>query len=506
MTSKLKPGTYAVENKAVGVLFEKGKNEYSFWVATVQAGTGRDNAMWESKLKPWGKDKDSGAPRYRIPDHPEKHYFVVTAADTFSERDTGNAEVAVWSFRDDMKGKFLTTLAAPPKSAEDFPTENFARAVLNKDPSRNEPMSPPTRVILEACCGLSEDLPTNPSDRQKLIAKYYTAETPLYHEMNQALRDDDLSAMRYYSAYIKELREVFKTDHRDQIITPFVGKVWRGITFPNADEALQQYKQGKIFVWSAFTSMSLDRSVAFNFGNVVFEVSCLPPKEAYEGAVAVYAPASVQDFSDFSGEAEILFPPNIQFKVKEVQMPAEGNDLTSPLVVCETVAFDSDEGIMEFQDFKKQLEAAIKDGTIDPTPGEQRPEVLHKGYLKLFQTIDTNKNKTLSKKETKAALRKIQGAVAFAGVAFPGLSKPGEGGGAIKQYVNEMFAAADIDSDGVLSFDELYSYIVKKQGTPQQMKENLAQMSPQDWTNTKKTLDTLSRCFENGDFSELGAM
>merc|ERR1719479_881640 len=104
--------------------------------------------------------------------------------------------------------------------------------------------------------------------------------------------------------------------------------------------------------------MSTEKDVAFRFGNVVFQITVLPPKGAYEGEIAVYAPASVQPFSDIPGEAEILFPPNVQFQVKEVQKPEDMPELSSPLIICETVAFDSDEGLVEFKTFKKRLAEA----------------------------------------------------------------------------------------------------------------------------------------------------
>merc|ERR550532_440232 len=106
--------------------------------------------------------------------------------------------------------------------------------------------------------------------------------------------------------------------------------------------------------------MSTNSDTAFQFGNVVFEVSCKPPREAYEGAVAVYAPASVSAYSGFPDEAEILFPPNVQFKVMEVKT----KNVPCPVFICETIAFDSDEGIQEFQTFKKAFDEAIKKGEL----------------------------------------------------------------------------------------------------------------------------------------------
>jgi len=500
---EVKTGSYAVEGQSVGFLIKKGKG-YAFWVATLDANSNSEAAFWESKLVEAGQSKD-GFPMFKINGHPKGGFFVKKDDTTFSERDKSGEERCVWKYREDIQGKFLTTIAAPPVSAKNFPTDNFSKSVLTKeDPSLNEPCSPPTQVIIEACCRTTEKLPEDPIERQKALAKYYTMESPLYHEMNTALRNDDLSGMRYYSAYIRELRDVFKTDHKDQIIEPFVGKVWRGITFPDPDAALKQFPIGETFVWSAFTSMSTERNVAFNFGNVVFEVSCLPPKEAYDGAVAVYAPASVSAFSDFEGEAEILFPPNIQFQVKELKMPGGDDDsITRPLLVCETVAFDSDEGLHEFQQFKDMLDEALSNGTLDNTPPEKRAEGVQEGYQRLFMAVDKNQNKTLSKKEMRQALQKIQGAVSFAGTAFPGISMPGESGKTIRKYVDEMFKAADMSGDGCLTFEELFGFIVAKQGSAEALGSMFAGMAIPDWTKVKKTLDTIVQAFEQGNFSQI---
>uniref|UniRef100_A0A7S1Q1K2 EF-hand domain-containing protein n=1 Tax=Alexandrium catenella TaxID=2925 RepID=A0A7S1Q1K2_ALECA len=506
---ELQTGSWVVESKAVGFLVKKGKDakaEYSFWVATAEASC-EDCTFWESKLKTAGVNKE-GQSKFKLTGHPHGGFFVKVGDDTFSEVDADMKERNVWKYKADIKGKFLTSIAAPPQRATNFPTDNFSQAVLYKDPSRNEPCSPPIQVIVEACGLANEQLPEDPLERQRLLANYYTSESPLYHEMNKCLRDDDLNGLRYYSAYIKELRDVFKTDHKDQIIEPFVGKVWRGIGYPDPEAALKDFAVGETFVWSAFTSMTTERDVAFRFGNIVFEVSCLPPKEAYEGATAVYAPASVSGFSDFAQEAEILFPPNVQFQVKEIKMPGgEGDDaVSSPLIICETVAFDSDEGLKEFKDFKAALDSALADGTLDNTPAEERAKAIQSGYKRLFDAIDANKSLTLSKKEARAALTKIQGAVSYAGAAFPGISLPGEGKGVIRKYVDEMFEATDMNKDGTLTFDELFGFIASKQGSPEAMADMFTKMSVQDWTSMHKTLETIVQAFENSDFSSLASL
>jgi len=99
------------------------------------------------------------------------------------------------------------------------------------------------------------------------------------------------------------------------------------------------------------------------------------------------------------------------------------------------------------------------------------------------------------------ALTTVQGAVAFAGAAFPGIAMPGESPAEIRKYVNEMFASSDINGDGTLTFDELHAALASKYGSIEAMAGALAQMSLQDWTGSKRTLDTVVLAFEHGDFA-----
>lgn len=38
-------------------------------------------------------------------------------------------------------------------------------------------------------------------------------ETPVYKEVNRALRDDDKEQLHRFAGFINELRDVFETDH-----------------------------------------------------------------------------------------------------------------------------------------------------------------------------------------------------------------------------------------------------------------------------------------------------
>jgi hypothetical protein len=185
--------------------------------------------------------------------------------------------------------------------------------------------------------------------------------------MNRALRDDNLDKMRYFGSYIKELRDVFKTDHENQLITPFEGKVWRGITFEDPEQALADYPVGVEFVWSAFTSMTTNQDVAKNFGNLTFEIECCPPAGTFDDDVPEYAPANIKDFSSFPGEDEILFPPNISFRVVRIEHPNDQNGLIVPLVCCKVVGFDTDTGIHKFQPLTEPAPHCPKSASAQPS-------------------------------------------------------------------------------------------------------------------------------------------
>jgi len=238
----------------------------------------------------------------------------------------------------------------PPQKyvSGNFPTKNFIKAVIEKDPRKDEADAPDTQTIVAKKAGYKQPLPDDEVFRQKELVRIYTMETHLYPEMNLALRQDDFTRLKYYGAFIKELRDVFYTDNQDQIITPFEGTVWRGITVPNVNNFLKDFLPNEEFVWEAFTSTTTDREVALGFGNVTFEIHCLPPVTgSFSDDDPEYAPADIKQFSDMQDESEVLFPPNVRFRVITVQQPTPTNQLQSPLVICETLGYDTIWGLID---------------------------------------------------------------------------------------------------------------------------------------------------------------
>eukprot|EP00746_Dinoflagellata_sp_MGD_P010190 gnl/MRDRNA2_/MRDRNA2_120958_c0_seq1.p1 gnl/MRDRNA2_/MRDRNA2_120958_c0~~gnl/MRDRNA2_/MRDRNA2_120958_c0_seq1.p1 ORF type:complete len:372 (-),score=79.88 gnl/MRDRNA2_/MRDRNA2_120958_c0_seq1:8-1123(-) len=205
---------------------------------------------------------------------------------------------------------------------------------------------------------LIESISAHPQDsreRQIGLVQAYTAESPIYHKMNLALRNDDAEVMKKLAGYIWELREVFLTDGINQITQPHTGTLYRGISFPSPEDDIKNYKKDEKFAWPAFTSTSTDRNAALNFGNIIFEIRCYPLDGLFEDDKPEFAPAGVSQWSQFPQEAEIIFPPNTEFRVVNIQYPGEDNDLGNfgnvyALVQCETTAFDSIYGMIEAGD------------------------------------------------------------------------------------------------------------------------------------------------------------
>jgi len=235
-------------------------------------------------------------------------------------------------------------------SSDKFPSQNFIEAVIHKDPEREEPDAPSTQSIVAAKASYHSALPDDPIQRQKELIKIYTSESHLYPQMNLALRQDDIKRLKYFGAYIRELCEAFLTDHVDQVITPFVGTTWRGITVPDVDHFLKDYAPHTEFVWQAFTSTTTDKQIAQSFGNVTFEIQCRqPPDGSFDDEFPEFAPADISMFSDSREETEILVPPNTRFRVITVQKPPKTSGShdspfggpATPIIFCETMGYDS---------------------------------------------------------------------------------------------------------------------------------------------------------------------
>jgi hypothetical protein len=247
-------------------------------------------------------------------------------------------------------GRMVEDVKAPVKYVKgDYPTANFKKYVIEKDPLEDKADSPDTQTIVSKKAQYRQSLPTDPILRQKELVRMYTLETQLYPQMNLALRQDDETRLKYFGAFIHELRDVFFTDKIDQIIEPFLGTVWRGITVPDVNGYLADFQPDAEFVWESFTSTTTDKYIANIFGNLLFEIHCTPPATGtFDDDMPEYAPADIKQFSDTKEETEVLFPPNVRFRVITVQMPTgQLGSPSIPTVICETVGYDSIWGLID---------------------------------------------------------------------------------------------------------------------------------------------------------------
>jgi hypothetical protein len=322
------------------------EEETRFEVTDFRRNASAKGPPWSATLKPL---PDRGASKaWMMRGEPQGDVLVESEDGFVQVAASSETKRRVWRYVGLLEGH--DRLGREPS---DVPVEslsvNVKAALSGKNPNKNELFSPDMDRVVHACCACPS-LPVDALKRKKMLAWLYTLESPLYKEMNRALRDDDLSRIRYFSAFIKEFRELFRTcGDGHQVLEPFKGLMWRGIQVTDAGETFREFTEGKRFVWPAFTSMTTNKAVAEHFGNLVFEIRCSPGQGTYESK-ALYAPASVSKFSDFPSESEVVFPPNTQFEVigrREGKKTFLGLWDSVPTVVCQTVGLDGG-GHLEF--------------------------------------------------------------------------------------------------------------------------------------------------------------
>mmetsp|Transcript_82436 Transcript_82436/g.229742 ORF Transcript_82436/g.229742 Transcript_82436/m.229742 type:complete len:552 (-) Transcript_82436:90-1745(-) len=330
------PGRPAAAGISVAVRFDDG-HTHDVRVASLARVDGRvqEASLRAVQVKPTPFDGEA------LPTRPESgtRTFAPPSRRTLAKQPSRSAKERAL---DEVKPPQLYVTGA-------FPTQNFRKYVVEKDPTKDEHDAPDTQTILSKKAGYHQVLPTDPIERQKELVRVYTMETQLYPQMNLALRQDDAKRLKYFGAYIKELRDVFYTDQQDQIITPYLGTAYRGITVPDVNQYLKDFQPGAEFVWEAFTSTTSDKTIAKMFGNLLFEIHCNEPVTGtFDDDTPEFAPADIRPFSDTKEETEILFPPNVRFRVITIKLPTGqlGSD-SMPIVICETLGYDSIWGLID---------------------------------------------------------------------------------------------------------------------------------------------------------------
>ncbi|CAF1090351.1 unnamed protein product [Didymodactylos carnosus] len=106
---------------------------------------------------------------------------------------------------------------------------------------------------------------------------------PLYKTINKALLNDDEKILREHVVYIYNLRMAIKHNHQPNEITAYRNlKLQPGYV-------QEEYKEGTTFLWPTFSSTSLDRSVASQFGNYTFEIKTSPDDNTYRVNISGYS-------------------------------------------------------------------------------------------------------------------------------------------------------------------------------------------------------------------------
>jgi hypothetical protein len=124
-----------------------------------------------------------------------------------------------------------------------------------------------------------------------------------YAEINRALRSGDPAELKRLDAYIKAAESGLNQ------LPSYRGEVFRGTDLP--PEVASKYKAGEVVTEDAFTSTSAEFGREFS-GNTQFII------ESQNGKRIDY-------LSEFPSETEVLFAPNSQFKVLEVEVdPSTG--------------------------------------------------------------------------------------------------------------------------------------------------------------------------------------
>jgi len=109
----------------------------------------------------------------------------------------------------------------------------------------------------------------------------------------------------------------------------FSGKVFRR-TFMT-QKGLEFYKPDLIFVWSSFTSTTMDFSPSSEFGDILFVIQI--PENLKKYALVL------ENVSAFPLEREVLLLPNVGFSVKSVKKGPTGEFPNTSVVVEIDVSF-----------------------------------------------------------------------------------------------------------------------------------------------------------------------
>jgi len=164
----------------------------------------------------------------------------------------------------------------------------------------------------------------NNSERNEEIALsltlcwLYTLDSWVYKQLNEYLRDDS-SLMQKMGPIINGLMQSYKTFGDEYYYT---GTVYRRSKL--SEKAIAFYESGKSFIWSAFTSTTVEFNEEDQFGDILFEINIPEDRKQF----ALY----LENISSFPLEREVLLLPNVGYTVKSILKGDEINSAKYPKV------------------------------------------------------------------------------------------------------------------------------------------------------------------------------
>eukprot|EP00930_Biecheleria_cincta_P024988 TRINITY_DN17838_c0_g1_i1.p1 TRINITY_DN17838_c0_g1~~TRINITY_DN17838_c0_g1_i1.p1 ORF type:complete len:940 (+),score=133.75 TRINITY_DN17838_c0_g1_i1:95-2914(+) len=221
--------------------------------------------------------------------------------------------------------KLNLALLIPATDASKGKTLNFIEAVELFDTETHE-----TKLQ-----GYLKELGLSPLEgeqrkRKERLIELYTR-NELFGRVNRSMYQDNAQELEKNGPYIRELRDCFLFGQTGcSVVEPFTGRVVRGAELPSA--MLEEYlgilnaRSRKVIYWSSFTSTKAvrdDTNAAPDTtfaGNATFKMHL-----AYEDwKKGQYFPASIEDYSAYPEEREVLLPPHFGFRISNAQVVGEG--------------------------------------------------------------------------------------------------------------------------------------------------------------------------------------
>jgi len=193
--------------------------------------------------------------------------------------------------------RFLDYIPSAPITEEAI--INCLKVFIEKNPSLD------TDIIIRFEDKLDHLKCQNPANALSLaLCWLYTADSWVYQKTNLYLREDS-RVMEQLSPFINGLMQSFR--YLDPIVY-YCGTVYRRCKLN--ERGLEFYKKGIMFIWSAFTSTTVEFSPEANFGDILFIIRVPEDKKQYA--------IKLEEVSDFPLEKEVLLLPNIGYRVLNV--------------------------------------------------------------------------------------------------------------------------------------------------------------------------------------------